>query len=151
MSKKSKTKQGWYKRLLYKISSFFSTEQQCRQPDYPRKALFEVRPNVSAESFQQVAKSRIQLLQLLGCQVQVVPLTTQIPIEYAGLLSYWNGGKLEYQEYLLIQSEFVEKKTLVSRRIGSSILPVVWPDPNNTVHSYHYNFDFSDAKVVIFS
>lgn len=84
---------------------------------------FQVPYDKLSESAQQALYDHIQLLQYIGCQVIVAPLTEQIPDGYIGLVTYLCGEKSEYRKYLQLQVKYVEKTELVYR----------WPDELNPV------------------
>jgi hypothetical protein len=75
--------------------------------------------------------NRVEFFLLLGYQVTVKPLQTQIPDEYIGLIIHRDEGCrcTEWKEYLGIKVESVKKGIPVFRRIRPSDIPVaptVW-------------------------
>jgi len=109
---------------LCKFLSFFSDLNKPDEDVDVLFALYQVRPDALAETFQRVAKNHTLQWSYLAPRVQVEPLTVQIPSEYIGILSYWRGAKLLSQGYLMKQVEHVEKTTLAWILIDSQRLPV---------------------------
>ena len=111
--------------IFQKIKSAFSFQLKRHSASSDSSALFLLRGETLDELSLQALSDHIRLYLYLGYRVKTEQLQLQIPTEYIGLLMVWSGGRQEYQEYLSLQSEFVEKKFLVCRRISLSNLPVI--------------------------
>jgi hypothetical protein len=105
---------------LQHIWSFFSSPRKHHQATEPRLAQFELLSTTFDTSVWEKLTDHITLMRMLEYQVRLIEPKEQIPDGYIGRLSCWNGEKLEYQRYLKIQVEHVEKKTLVSVGIDPS-------------------------------
>ena len=123
------------KEKFSRIKAFFSFCQRSQHSvcdDY--SSHFDIRFERLDESALKIVNDRIRLSALLEHKVQVTESQMQIPDEYIGLLTVMNGEIQVYQEYLMIQSIFVEKKILASRRIHLSNLPSLVIGCDNKFH-----------------
>ena len=112
--------------FFQKTKSFFSSVPTQGYSSFDHYLwLYEVRHNMLDDPALQYPCDLIARSGTIISITQVIPLKIQIPDEYIGILSVYCGEKLLCQEYLKLQSEFVEKRTLVSRRIYSSTLLVL--------------------------
>jgi hypothetical protein len=89
------------------------------RPVYP-SALLEVRFEKIDAYARSALSSHAMLFRQIGYTVRVEPLQRQIPDEYIGILTVESGELQGLQEYLQILVEYVEKKSLVSRRLEST-------------------------------
>lgn len=110
-----------YNIFSLRAQSFFSFSQKQNSISYPPLVHFEIREQILDGHVPQELSDHIELHLKTGFQVKVTPLKTKISDEYIGILNYWNGEILESRQYLLLQVECVEKKTIVFRKIDSSI------------------------------
>jgi hypothetical protein len=123
------------KNIFRKMRLFFSCSRQWNLQPFSPFALFLIRDEKLDEAAQQALNNYKMLFQMLEYRVITEPLKEQIPDEYTGILIVRYGEKQEYQEYLKIQTEYVEKKTLVSPRIPLTDHLKISDDYNNKNHS----------------
>lgn len=80
--------------------------------------LLEVRFAIRLENLDSrdraIVNSRIEQLPLLGIRVREVSMPEQTPTECIYMESYWYEERLLCREFQRIQSEYVEKRSLVS-------------------------------------
>lgn len=70
-----------------------------------------------SESERNFVNNHIQLLRLVGFQVQEIPLQENIPEQCVAVGCWMNGEQLLYQEYWQLQVEYVEKISLSLHRL----------------------------------
>ena len=140
------------KSIFQRMLSFFSWSRKQSEPVDERYSLFELRQDAYSFFVLSEVRSHIQLYQLLGYQVKEALLNREIPDEYIGVVSCWHGKILVSQEYLKIQVEYVEKKSLVGLKIPPSTEaePFLYDQHNiytihPAIHSSDFHFLISDS------
>lgn len=119
-------------RLLFrKIRGFWSWLLSPSSEGASPQVILRIRPQRLDEPDQQVLSDYIVLLSHLRQRVQVESLTEEIPIDYIGVLEWWNGVRLESRGYLKLQVECVEKKYIAFQRILEQDLPTSQDEIDN--------------------
>lgn len=113
-----------YRLLFRKICGFLVCAQQRPSNCDSLLLRFYIRPQMLSAFVQQDMSGYIKLSQLLEFQVQIEPLTEQIPIEYIGVMHCMSEGRLQYRKYLQIQVEYVEKTNIAFHLIHEQVSPL---------------------------
>lgn len=117
MSEERHLQQNRLKQLFGKVASFFSAEPL---PD-PLAGGFVVRYSLRRDKLfgpvLEFVESQIPQSDWPALQMIEEPMPEGIPDEYIGVESWWSEGKLLCRAGLKIQSEIVERTTLVSIKL----------------------------------
>lgn len=105
------------RRIFEKTKFFFLSQQKRSQHAYPLEAQIQLPLKIYSEPFPKALSDRIRLYSMIGYQVSIKILSEEIPEGCIGILSCLNEGILEYRQYLMLQVEYVEKKTIVFLKI----------------------------------
>jgi hypothetical protein len=116
-SEKKAKKTGKNNCIFGKIKRLFFGELKSRSSGDLPSSLILIRPDILKECLPVSLTNSISLFRLLGWQVQVQELPSQIECEGIGYHLHFEGKQLIMQERLQLQVEYVEKKTVLFERL----------------------------------
>ena len=131
MTVAAKTPGAKHRCIFRGFLSAFSKEEQPAEASASRLAHYELRPEMLDKYVLLFLNDHKRLHLQLGSQVKETELTEQIPPEYIGRVSYWNGGKLKSQMYLQKQVKYVEKRRIVFLPLSPLSQQSPEPDTDN--------------------
>lgn len=110
--------QSMLRQLFGKTKSFFSTERTCSPLCDCFLLHYSLRRDRLSGRTLEFVESHIPQSDYPIFQVIEEPMPEGIPDEYIGVQSLWSEGKLIHRVGLKIQTEIVEKTTLVSTELS---------------------------------